>query len=304
MQSDVPPLVTVVLPVYNAGKHLRLAVLSILEQTFSNWELLIVDDGSADNALKDIVDISDARVHVFWDGENKGLAARLNEGIDLARGRYFARMDQDDISHPERLARQLASLQDDKLLDLVGVHCLTISENNEIVGILAGQESHEDICVRPWLGFHLPHPTWMGKTSWFREYRYTLPEPYCCEDQELLLRSHAVSRFHIVPEFLLAYRVRDRLDLKKAWRTRRTLHKFQRKYFFNNAQYLYMVLASASFFLRVVRDILVLAKQVGSCKVSKHSTRVAISYADAASWRQIIQHLHEMKITVKPTMSQ
>ena len=92
------------MPVYNAGKYLRLAVLSIVRQTFTDWELLIVDDGSTDNALQGIADIDDARIRILRDGKNKGLAARLNECIDLARGKYFARMDQDDVSYPERFS--------------------------------------------------------------------------------------------------------------------------------------------------------------------------------------------------------
>src|SRR5665647_2642353 len=110
-QSDERPLITVAMPVYNAGKYLRLAVLSIVHQTFTDWELLIVDDGSTDNALQDIADIDDARIRIYRDGENKGLAARLNECIDLARGRYIARMDQDDVSYPVRFVRQIAALQ-------------------------------------------------------------------------------------------------------------------------------------------------------------------------------------------------
>ena len=107
IQSSLPALVTVAMPVYNAGKYLRLSVLSIVKQTFTNWELLIIDDGSTDDALKDIADIKDARIRIFRDGTNKGLAARLNEAVNLAQGYYFARMDQDDVSYPERFARQI-----------------------------------------------------------------------------------------------------------------------------------------------------------------------------------------------------
>jgi len=94
VQAGNAPLITVAMPIFNAGSYLRLAVLSIVRQTFADWELLIIDDGSTDNALQDIADIRDHRIRILRDGENKGLAARLNEAIDLARGRYFARMDR------------------------------------------------------------------------------------------------------------------------------------------------------------------------------------------------------------------
>ena len=81
-----PPKITVAMPVFNGGEFLRPAVLSIVKQTFSDWELLIIDDGSTDGSLETIQDIQDARIRVIKDGLNKGLAARLNEAIDLARG--------------------------------------------------------------------------------------------------------------------------------------------------------------------------------------------------------------------------
>jgi glycosyltransferase involved in cell wall biosynthesis len=134
--SDTPPLVTVAMPVFNAGRHLRPAVISIILQTFTDWELLVIDDGSSDGAVDDILDLDDARIRILRDGSNRGLAARLNEAIDLARGHYFARMDQDDISYPERLARQVDMLEQSPALDLCAVRCAAINFENELVGAL------------------------------------------------------------------------------------------------------------------------------------------------------------------------
>ena len=78
------------MPIYNAGVHLRLAVLSIVKQSFTSWELLIIDDGSTDNALKSIEDLLENRIKVFSDGQNRGLAARLNQACEMASGTYFA----------------------------------------------------------------------------------------------------------------------------------------------------------------------------------------------------------------------
>src|SRR5262245_5135592 len=83
------PTVTVAMPIYNAGKYLRMAVSSIIFQTFTDWELIIIDDGSTDNALASISDIVDPRVKILCDRSNRGLAARLNEAIDQARGEFF-----------------------------------------------------------------------------------------------------------------------------------------------------------------------------------------------------------------------
>lgn len=253
--ASLDPLLTVAMPIYNAGLHLRPAVLSIVQQTFVEWELLLIDDGSTDRALEGINDIVDARIRIIRDGQNQGLAARLNQAIDLARGKLFARMDQDDISHPERFARQVKLLRSDATIDLVGTWCLTISERGKIVGTLPGLETHRDICRRPWLGFYIPHPTWMGRTEWFRRHRYASPGPYFCEDQEMLLRTYANSSFRVIPEILLAYRLRERISWKKARKTRLAWYRIQREYFLNHSEYLNMFLATIAVVVRLAVDV-------------------------------------------------
>ncbi|MBV5327771.1 MAG: glycosyltransferase family 2 protein, partial [Chlorobium sp.] len=114
------PLLTIAMPVFNGGPHLRMAVLSIVQQSFTDWELLLIDDGSTDGAIEELADLADSRIHVIRDGRNRGLAARLNEALGLARGYYFARMDADDISYPERFSQQLAFLKSDQSVDLLG----------------------------------------------------------------------------------------------------------------------------------------------------------------------------------------
>jgi glycosyltransferase involved in cell wall biosynthesis len=248
------PLVTVAMPIFNAGQYLRAAVLSIVRQTYQDWELLLIDDGSTDQALESIRDICDSRIHIQQDGRNKGLAARLNEAIDMARGRYFARMDQDDVSYPERFAKQVAMLERDPQLDLLGVRAVTISMDDRSVGNLPFMQTHEQICARPWLGFYLPHPTWMGRIEWFRRHRYASPAPYLCEDQELLLRSHADSRFAILPEVLFAYRVRDHIQLGKQLRIRWSVLKVQLRHFWSVGDVRSAFLSLSAFLARVARD--------------------------------------------------
>jgi glycosyltransferase involved in cell wall biosynthesis len=249
------PLVTVAMPIYNAGAYLRMAVLSIVQQTESNWELLIIDDGSTDNALDSIRDIDDQRIRIIRDGANKGLAARLNEAIDLARGKYFARMDQDDVSYPVRFARQLKALQDDLALDLTATRAIQIDEGNRAVGVFPSALSHEAICVHPWKGFYFPHPTWMGKTEWFRKYHYKIPGPYFCEDQELLLRSYSESRFATVNEILFAYRTRSEINWRKVLRTRKAVWRVQLRQFRMARQWNNIILASMVVAGRIAYDL-------------------------------------------------
>lgn len=250
------PLVTVAMPIYNAGKYLRLAVLSIVKQSFTNWELLIIDDGSTDGALQSIADIKDARIEILCDGKNKGLAVRLNECIDLARGKYFARMDQDDVSFPERFMQQVSTLEADLTLDLTAVRAITIDEDNIAIDLLPCAQKHDDICAKPWRGFYIPHPTWVGRTEWFRKYRYTVPGPYFCEDQELLLRSYRHSRFSVLSEVLFAYRIRSTINQEKLAKTRKAVLGIQLKYFGKSGQWHYWLLALLAYAGKKANDLL------------------------------------------------
>lgn len=244
------------MPIYNAGEYLRLAVLSIINQTFTSWEMLIIDDGSTDNALDSIADIQDERIHILTDGTNKGLAARLNEAIDLAKGHYIARMDQDDISYPDRFERQVQELESEQGLDLVAVRAITISSNNQVTGILPCAISGKGISAKPWRGFYMPHPTWMGKIDWFRRYRYATPGPYFCEDQELLLRSYEKSNFLMITEPLFAYRVRGEINYRKLVKTRWTLLKIQLRHFVLAWQLHFAFMSVITFFGRMLLDLM------------------------------------------------
>ena len=115
------PLVTVLMPVYNAERFLRAAVESILAQTFDDFEFLIIDDGSTDSSLGVLrrFEAQDKRIRII-SRPNTGYVIALNEMLLLARGRYIARMDADDISLRERLALQAQVLQSDVEIGAVG----------------------------------------------------------------------------------------------------------------------------------------------------------------------------------------
>lgn len=252
--DNSPPLLTVAMPIFNAGHHLRLAVLSIVHQSFQDWELIICDDGSTDNAVQSLADINDPRIRIINDGLNKGLAARLNEAIDMARGEYFARMDQDDVSYPDRFYKQLVLLHCNSGLDVVAASAITISDDNEMTGLLPCPVSHEMICARPWQGFCFAHPTWMGKTAWFQKFKYAIPGPYFCEDQDLLLRSYSKSRFGATEEILFAYRVRETRNLPRVLKTRWTFFQIQKHHFIRAGQSAPVILSGLACLALVARD--------------------------------------------------
>jgi glycosyltransferase involved in cell wall biosynthesis len=292
VHSDDAPLITVALPVYNGGRFLRPAVLSIVKQTFTDWELLIIDDGSTDGSLEFIRDIKDARIRIIRDGLNKGLAARLNEAINLARGQYFARMDQDDIAYPERFARQVAVLAEDPKLDLVGVRSLAISQHDQIVGYFPYASSDKELCAMPWVGFYIVHPTWMGRTAWFRHHRYATPGPYLCEDQELLLRAFATSRFTVIDDILFAYRVRDQIVWRKLVNTHWAVLKIQMDYFVHKQQLGYGLLAVFAFIGRVAMDCWDGFIQMFGGNLRVRYRRV-VDRETLAKWRAVLESVSE-----------
>jgi glycosyltransferase involved in cell wall biosynthesis len=106
------PLVTVLVPAYNVGEHVDEALGTILGQDFSDFELLVVDDGSTDNTSERLASVQDPRLRVIHQ-QNTGLVGALNTGLDHARGTYIARMDADDLMPQGRLSAQVAAMNDD-----------------------------------------------------------------------------------------------------------------------------------------------------------------------------------------------
>lgn len=113
------PLVSVILPVYNGKEYLKEAIQSILSQTYDNFELIIINDGSTDESASIIQSLDDDRIR-YYEQTNQGLAATLNRGVTLAKGEYIARQDQDDVSFPERFERQIAYLEKNPDCGMVG----------------------------------------------------------------------------------------------------------------------------------------------------------------------------------------
>ena len=203
------PAVTVAMPVKDCEATVEAAVRSILNQTYRNWRLLVIDDGSSDDTLQRVRRLTtDDRIRVRADGLSLGLAARLNQAIDLCDGVYFARMDGDDVSYPERLERQVAVLESEPELDLVGAPVIVFGTDGEVLGWRPCPMTHEEICARPRSGFGLAHPTWCGRHRWFEKHRYDR-RAIRCEDQDLLRRTWRYSRFANVPQILLGYREPD-----------------------------------------------------------------------------------------------
>jgi glycosyltransferase involved in cell wall biosynthesis len=141
-----PPLISVLLPVFNAEKYLGAAISSILNQTYSSFELLAINDGSTDGSLAILqaYRASDSRIKII-SRENRGLIATLNEGIQLAKGEIIARMDADDIAMPDRLELQLEALNKHPEIICVGGQVELIDESDRKIGLLKQPLTHQKI---------------------------------------------------------------------------------------------------------------------------------------------------------------
>src|ERR1700722_365222 len=128
--NQVLPRVTVLMPAYNAGKYIGEAIRSVLDQSFRDFELLIVNDGSTDNTKTVVSSFADNRIRVL-EQSYKGISVALNAGLLVAKGYYIARFDADDICFPQRLSKQVNFLDANPGYILVGSDAEYIQENGE-----------------------------------------------------------------------------------------------------------------------------------------------------------------------------
>ena len=249
------PVISILLPVRNGGPFLFAALQSVLQQSFADFELLLLDDASTDGSAELAESLGDPRILVYADGVARGLAARLNQGTALARGAYIARMDADDLAFPERLEKQLAYLVSHPEVDLVSCRAIVFRGEGEVVGLLPFAPDHTSLCATPWRNIPLPHPGWMGRTDWFRRHPYRIPEVRRAEDQELLLRACTDSRYACLDEVLLGYR-KDNFILGKTLLARRNLLVAQLGLFLHRRQWLHALRALVVGAVKVTIDLI------------------------------------------------
>lgn len=181
------PLVTVLMPVFNGGADLPLAIESILNQTYPHFELLMIDDGSTDQSAQLIASYQDARIRFLQNSKNMGLVATLNRGIDAARGKYIARMDADDVSLPTRLATQ-AALLESNAGDIGGSFFEVISKEGNYVRTLSAPLTMEGVvaCLANTVPF--AHGSVMMRTAFLQEHQLRYRQEADAEDFDLWVR--------------------------------------------------------------------------------------------------------------------
>ncbi|KAA9332272.1 glycosyltransferase family 2 protein [Hymenobacter busanensis] len=200
----MPPLVSVVLPVYNVASYIESTVASVLAQTFENFELLVLDDCSTDNTVALIEQITDPRVRLIQNERNLGRAGTDNAALPHVRGEFIAKMDGDDVCHPERLARQVAFLQAHPEVDVVGGWMQNFGASNYLNRY---PERPDDARVFTLFGLPVGNPTVMLRTRLLRHdgmhYNAALRQT---EDYDFFARYAERLRVATLPEALINYR--------------------------------------------------------------------------------------------------
>lgn len=202
------PAVSVVMSVYNGGRYLSEAIESILCQTFKNFEFIIIDDGSEDDSLELIKKYmaADDRI-VLISRANKGLPCSLNEGINIAKGEFIARMDADDVAYPQRLEKQIGYMRANAAVGILGTWARTIEHGAKSRIIkLPVNDGH----MRSLLIFTpcFIHPTVVMRRKVLVENNLRYNEAFSnSQDYELWSRLEEVTEIANLAEVLLGYRV-------------------------------------------------------------------------------------------------
>jgi glycosyltransferase involved in cell wall biosynthesis len=201
-------LVSIILPVYNADGFLRQAIESIINQTYSNLEIIIINDGSTDESHKIISEyLSDERV-IYINRENRGLVHSLNEGISISRGTFIARMDADDVSHPDRIYQQILFFEKNKDYALVGTRVVLIDEKDNKLGACFRPTNYKRLLTYALYGSPFAHPTVMFNTKVIDKNRIIYNrDQYPIEDLDLWLRIIKEYKCGNLKERLLSYRI-------------------------------------------------------------------------------------------------
>lgn len=210
------PNVSVIITVYNGEKYLGESIKSIITQTYDNYELIIVDDGSSDSSLEIVRSYSNqaSKIKIIKNDENLGQPMSRNNAIQIARGNYIAIMDADDVAREDRLEKEVAYLDEHLNVGFVGSQAKIIDSEGRFTGEIIGNRGMTSYQLE-WLELSrlytsIIHPSVMFRKSVFEklDVGYDPTYPYA-QDKNLWLRMYTYAEAYVIPECLLYYRRHD-----------------------------------------------------------------------------------------------
>ncbi len=279
--------VTIGIPFLNAATWLPLAIRSVFAQSIDEWELFLVDDGSTDESLRIASSVSDNRVHIVADGRQRGLSRRLNEITERASTSFVARMDADDVMHPERLARQLAEFDRTGQIDVCASLAVTIDEGNRPIGV-RGLATSQASAMNVFAHGLFVHPTVMFTREWALRHPYS--DQYVrAEDRHLWCAYFSQLTFRVIDEPLLFYREPAPIRLGPYLASNRSVRKIIRDL---GPEHLSRVQRTALVFRSHVADAVHRAASLsGTDHVFMKRRHSALSISEARKCGEVLAHI-------------
>lgn len=229
-----PPKVSVVMPAYNAEKYIAEAIESILNQTFRDFEFIIVDDGSTDRTWEIINDYAsrDSRIVPLKNEKNLKIAKTLNYGISCCHGKYIARMDADDWSYPNRLEKQVAFMEKNCEIGISGGSMEIMDEEDRVFSSRRYRTCDQDIRKNIFKYSPFCHPSIIFRTDIFRKTDGYEHDYLLAEDYDLYFKLGRFCKFGNLEDTLLKYRlISGSMSRKKLWKTEWNTIRVRKKYF-------------------------------------------------------------------------
>lgn len=202
MEPNLQPVATILITAFNAEKYIAETIESVLNQTFQDFELLIVDDGCADNTYVQILEFSDTRIRVIRNEQNKGTMESANIGLAHSRGKYIARIDADDIALPIRLEKQIAFMEANPNVGLCGTFAETFGTEK---GLLSSPTVDAEIAVDLFFYNCFVHSSVIMRRSVLVQYQLFYRIPFS-DDYDLWCQMSRVTRVRNIPDILVRYR--------------------------------------------------------------------------------------------------
>lgn len=218
------PLVTIAMPVYNAERYIKKAIDSILQQTYTNWELVMVNDGSIDHTEEKILSYSDPRIRYFKNDVNSGIVKTRNRCLELARGKYIAVLDNDDIALPKRLKMQVGFLEANNDYGVCGSYWEIIDNNDKLLAKVEIPSTDSEIKTYQLFNNCFCASTVMMRAELVKEAKYQDGSDML-EDFNLYHRLYHLTKFASLPHFLTQYRTHGKNESFKKYDALMALRK-------------------------------------------------------------------------------
>lgn len=287
-------MVTIGISFYNADTQIIDAVKSIYCQTFQDWELILIDDGSTvDEIFLLLNKIEDPRVKVIRDRNNFGLAYRLNQIIDLAQGKYIARMDADDLMHPDRLEKQINFLENHPEVDVVDTGAYVLNKDGVPVGLRGLDDKWKPDAVKALKHGIVLHPSVVARRDWYCKNKYDTDYKRA-QDRELFVRVFSNTNFYHICEPLYFYRYINNVRIKPFLES----YHFERKVLLKYGPQLIGYIKTLGLYTRSIAKSLALPILVGMGRqdIVTRSGYCPITPEQKAEAIKIISHIKNQRV--------